>query len=230
MQAPAGFWRRYAAYSLDAAAVVLLASPLLAWRGLRDWPDLTTRFEALQMRLLERLEATLAEAGDLFAAVTRALSDPALREGITSLAEALARLLGFGAVVLFAVAALWFIPTEASRAQASPGKRAAGLWVTDLGGQACGRGRIVLRFVAGVGSWLSFNLGHAMAAWTPGKRALHDYIAGTRVQLAPGADPAMPRWARSWLLLQAALFCGFNAYVLLAYAALLWEAVQTGLP
>src|SRR3546814_8479267 len=31
-------------------------------------------------------------------------------------------------------------------------------------------------------SWLTFNLGHALAALPPQKRALHDYLAGTRVR------------------------------------------------
>ena len=100
------------------------------------------------------------------------------------------------------------ITSESSGWQASPGKRLLGLRVTDVHGGRCGPGRIALRFVAGIPSWFVLHLGHALAAWTPGKRALHDYLAGTRVELAPGAPEAMPRGGRSWLLLQAALFFG----------------------
>lgn len=229
MNAPSGFWRRYAAYSLDTAIVAVLVSPLLWLRASAAWPAMAGTFSSLQMRLWELLDQAVANGGEPVAVLTDALSDPALRGGIATLAGQVTQLLIFATALLFVAAAAWFIPTESSRWQASPGKRAAGLRVTDTAGARCGTGRIVLRFVSGIASWLLLNLGHALAAWTRDKRALHDRLAGTRVELVDGASASMPRWARSWLLLQAALFFGFTSYVLFAYARLFVEAARGGL-
>ena len=133
-------------------------------------------------------------------------------------------------LVCFALAAVWFIAGEASPWQASPGKRLFGLRVTDREGRRPGPGRVALRFVAGVPSWLLLNLGHAIAAWTPGKRALHDYLAGTRVELAPGTAAAMPRGAKAWLLAQAAAFVATVGFVVFRYVQLLWAVAEGGLP
>jgi hypothetical protein len=43
------------------------------------------------------------------------------------------------------------------------------------------------------------NLGHALAAWTPDRRALHDFIAGTRVENVDPKNTQMPIWA--WLII-----------------------------
>ncbi len=231
MNPPAGFWRRYAAYSLDTALLALVALPLL-WSRLRaGGVELQTGLERVQWRLWELVDASLQrpEASPV-ALANEWAADPALRSGIEALAGAGAALLLHIVMVFCALAAVWFIAGEASSRQASPGKRLFGLRVTDTAGGRPGFGRIVLRFVAGVPSWILLNLGHAIAAWTPGKRALHDYIAGTRVELAPGAAPAMPRAAKGWLFAQAVAFGATVGFILLRYAQLLWEVAQGGLP
>lgn len=228
MNPAAGFWRRYAAYSLDATAIGLLCLPLL-WSRLAEAGTLVSGAAA---ELLDRIWPMLdqySSGADVapwdFLDLAR---DPALHAMVLRLTGGLVGVLLLCVGVVTAVAALWFIASESSRWQASPGKRLLGLRVTDLRGERCGRGRIVLRFVAGLPSWLLLNLGHAMAGVTPGKRALHDYLAGTRVELAPGASPEMPRGARSWLLLQAAAFFGLVGFVLLRYVQLLWEIAGGG--
>lgn len=228
MNPPAGFWRRYAAYSLDATAVGLLSLPLL-WSPLADARDLL--FGASD-RLLDRIWPMLDQVSSGAGAVPwdflDLARDPALHALVSGLAAGLLARALLCTGVLVAVAAAWFITSESSRWQASPGKRLLGLRVTDLHGGRCTRGRIVLRFFAGAPSWLLFNLGHAMAGVTPGKRALHDYLAGTRVELAPGASPAMPHGARGWLLLQAAAFFGIVGFVVMRYVQLLWEISGAG--
>ena len=57
-----------------------------------------------------------------------------------------------------------------------------------------------MRHVAALASWLTGNLGHALAAVPPQKRALHDYIAGARVDAVDEAG--MPAWARAWVAVQ----------------------------
>ena len=230
MNAPAGFWRRYAAYSFDVAILVALASPLLWHRLSVARPAIEASFAALQLRLLQLFERSLEPETDPLALMPDLLQDAALQSGITTLSLQLTALSLTAGGVLVALAAVWFIGSESSRWQASPGKRLVGVRVTDVSGARCGPGRIALRFVAGTPSWLLLNLGHALAAWTPGKRALHDYLAGTRVELAPGASPAMPRRALSWLLLQATVFFGLVGWVMFEYARMLVEAAESGLP
>jgi uncharacterized RDD family membrane protein YckC len=229
MNPPAGFWRRYAAYSLDAAVLALLALPLL-WSRLTAGLELfSLGLHQLQMRLWELIDQSLDSGAPPMTLALDWAADPALRAGIDALAVQLLALGLTVSLTLFLLAAAWFITSESSRWQASPGKRLAGLRVTDTAGARCGPGRIAGRFAAGIVSWLLLNLGHAVAAWTPGKRALHDYLAGTRVELAPGAAATMPRWARSWLLLQGAAFFASLSWLLVSYAQLLVEASAGGL-
>ncbi len=229
MGMPAPFWRRYAAYSLDLAIVGLLALPLLAWRLHAVPAALEAAIVALQARIAELLEASLDAAITLPELARLLATDAALGVGIVDLAAILTRTLLLAAAIVTAVAALWFIGFEASARQATPGKRSLGLRVTDIEGRRPSPARVALRFVAGAPSWILLHLGHAMAAWTKDRRALHDLVAGTRVELAAGTAPALPAWARSWLLLQVAAFFGLAGFVLLRYVRLLLEASGGGL-
>jgi hypothetical protein len=229
MNRPAGFWRRYAAYSADASAISLLALPLL-WRRLQDaWFVFDDGLQTLQHRIWELLDLSMARGDDPLRQLGLFTGDDVLRAEMAGMAGELLWLALAVSVGLFVVAAAWFVSFESSRWQASPGKRLLGLRVTDLRGARCGPGRIALRFIAGIPSWFVLHLGHALAAWTPGKRALHDYLAGTRVELAPGAAAAMPRGGRSWLLLQAAAFLGAVGFIGLRYVQLILEVARDGL-
>ena len=84
-------------------------------------------------------------------------------------------------VLVAGIAALYFIGFEASRWQATPGKRLLGLQVQSEQGGRLELARTALRFFAGSLSWLSLNLGHALAGWRKDGRALHDLLAGARV-------------------------------------------------
>lgn len=230
MNAPAGFWRRYVAYSVDAVILAALAWPLL-WSPLQSgWVVVTEVFGQMQQRLEQLLSRPAIITGDPLGLALSWTADPALRASVEALAGALNHVFLIVASVLSGLAAVYFIASESSRWQASPGKRLLGLRVTDLAGQRLGPGRTALRFLSGTLSWLTLNLGHALAAWTPDKRALHDYLAGARVERLSNAPAAMPRWARAWLWLQALAFVGFLAWLVQRYLQLLSDIFGVGPP
>jgi uncharacterized RDD family membrane protein YckC len=75
----------------------------------------------------------------------------------------------------------YFAGFHASPRQATPGKMAFGIKVTDLAGARIGPGRAVARFFA---TWLSalvLGVGYLLAAFTGRKQALHDILCKTLV-------------------------------------------------
>jgi uncharacterized RDD family membrane protein YckC len=69
---------------------------------------------------------------------------------------------------------------------ATPGKSLLGLTVvTDSGETPIGYGRALVRLVGYGASSLLFFLGFLLIAFSPDRRALHDRIAGTRVERSP---------------------------------------------
>jgi uncharacterized RDD family membrane protein YckC len=77
---------------------------------------------------------------------------------------------------------LYFASMECSSWQATLGKKAMGLYVTDLAGQRIGFLRASVRYFAKMISSLVLFLGYLMAAFTEKRQALHDMIAGCLVQ------------------------------------------------
>jgi uncharacterized RDD family membrane protein YckC/Tfp pilus assembly major pilin PilA len=138
----AGFWRRFAAYTID-YVIVLLGTAVLG------------------------AAATIAGVGDDGARLS------------------LAALIGY-----FLYCAL----LESSAWQATLGKRALGLRVTNARGERIGFARAAARFVAKVLSVLTLCLGYLMVLVTPRRQALHDLIAGTLV----AHDATSPR--RAWIV------------------------------
>ena len=65
--------------------------------------------------------------------------------------------------------------------QATIGKQAMGLIVTDINGAPIDMGKAALRAVGKIISGIILFIGYIMAAFTPQKQALHDMIAGTLV-------------------------------------------------
>lgn len=76
---------------------------------------------------------------------------------------------------------LYFALTESSAWQASPGKKALNLKVTDLNGRRLSFGRASARTLAKYLSGLILGIGYLMAAFTRRKQALHDLLAGCLV-------------------------------------------------
>lgn len=89
----------------------------------------------------------------------------------------------FGAFYLLQIAlmALYFAWMHASVNQATLGKLAVGIKVTDDDGERISLLRGIARFFATIPSSLILCIGYLMAAFTDRKRALHDMIASTLV-------------------------------------------------
>lgn len=222
--APAGFWRRYAAYSLDFAVLGALAA-VLAWsRLLAGWHATTTAASTLIAMLGQTLADALMTGTSLPLLAQDLLHHRDLLAAADALQSGLLDMLLPWLLCYALLAALWHIGGESSRWQGSPGKRALRLRVTDCAGQPLPLPRAALRHFAGSLSWLTLNLGHALAALPPQKRALHDYIAGTQV-ICDAADPRLPRWAVAWIALQWIVAVGLPTWWLLHRIA----ALQSGL-
>ncbi|MBB6600488.1 RDD family protein [Luteimonas sp. MC1825] len=223
---PAGFWRRAAAWSLDAALVAL---PVLGvvWNPLRRsigalGAATDTLLEATALRMadaLQTLESPLALAQGW-------LRDPELLAAAHGVESALSAML-LPPLAAFVVAWLaWCVGFERTPWQATPGKRALGLRVVDAAGQPPGIMSLLVRFLAGGLSWLTLNLGHLLAALPPRHAALHDRISRTRVCLADDAPARMPGWAGAWLWLLAAATLAANIWLVSAAGGVLRAALQ----
>jgi uncharacterized RDD family membrane protein YckC len=84
-------------------------------------------------------------------------------------------------LIRFVVFVLYFPLQESSDAQATLGKRALGIKVTNLNGQRISFVRAVARTFAKMLSVVILLIGFLMAAFTERKQALHDMVAGTYV-------------------------------------------------
>jgi uncharacterized RDD family membrane protein YckC len=182
---PGGFWKRYVAYFIDfmlvSTALNIVSTPVLLAAILR--PD-SVFYELAHADALGVLDAQAA------------------------MAKLLPELLWLSAASTAAyvvLAAAYFIGMEASSRQATLGKQLLGLKVTALDGSRPGLARVAGRFFAAGLSWLTLNLGHALAAWTRERRALHDFLAGTRVENVDPANAAMPTWGWAIVGLHALL-------------------------
>ena len=221
-EAPAGFWRRYAAWSLDwlllGLPLAFALSPLL--RRAR------AQFDAIDAALQEFVYQHLVAAGGALpspvAMAMDLLGSETTGGPLHAQVLALQGTLGLVALLVLGVGALWFVGFEASPWQATPGKRLAGVRVDATDGARLPFARVLARHAAGALSWMLLNLGHALAGWRRDKRALHDLLAGTRVlALAP-----MPRWARAWLWLQFALLAALLLGLLGWLGWLAWQLSQ----
>jgi uncharacterized RDD family membrane protein YckC len=109
-----------------------------------------------------------------------------------------AGLFGFllGMLILpLAMQAVYFAWMHASDRQATLGKMAVGIKVTDDDGQPISFARGIGRYLAGILSSLTLCIGYVMAGFTDRKRALHDMVASTLVvdQWAFTAHPERQR-------------------------------------
>ena len=206
---PAGFWRRFVAYFVDivllTVVINVLATVAIAVLGLfmaTAPPDLGEL-----MRMLDPSQPV----------------DP--MPVLRSVGPWLLMVTAVSTVLYVLVAGAYFIVTEAAPRQASVGKRLLGLKVTDRDGRPITRTHAAWRFLAATLSWLSLNLGHALAAWTPSKRALHDFVAGTRVENADPANTAMSLWG--WAIV--ALFAAASLGLALACAVAIVFVMQAGM-
>jgi uncharacterized RDD family membrane protein YckC len=86
-----------------------------------------------------------------------------------------------GGVLGLVASWLYFALMESSPRQATVGKLALGLAVTDENGRRIGFGRATGRYFAKIISSIILLIGFMMVGWTARKQGLHDLIAGTLV-------------------------------------------------
>lgn len=129
------------------------------------------------------------------------------------LAESMLVVLG---IWLLSIAIPWLYVAlmESSTKQATLGKMACGIKVTDLAGNRISFGRATGRHFAEWITGFTFLVGYVMAAFTQRRQTLHDLIAATVVvpqQAAPsavaGSAPAMrlPGWAIAAIIIAGTL-------------------------
>jgi uncharacterized RDD family membrane protein YckC len=150
----AGFWLRLVAYILDSAIIGFAVTVLFV----------PFFFLMGGVRMLETLPRGHAEQ-----------VDPAQFMAFLSLILTLAAI---AAVAKW----LYFAYLESGEKQATWGKQALGIYVTDLAGQRVTFGRATGRFFAKIVSGLiPLGIGFVMAGFTERRQALHDMIASTLV-------------------------------------------------
>ena len=86
---------------------------------------------------------------------------------------------------------LYYALMESSAKQATVGKMALGIIVTDLEGRRLGFGRATGRYFAKILSALILGIGFLMVAFTERKQGLHDMVASTLV--VKGEAPSQAR-------------------------------------
>jgi len=213
IRSPAGFWKRYVAYFID-------------WLIVSSASGMVTQvlLGAFYGREIARLQSFVTEAQNAAQGNEGTGPDPA---ALLALVTPLAWKLVLWSTIAYAVfGCAYFALFEASAAQATPGKRLAGIQVVGPDGGRIGLPRAIARFLAAALSWLTLNLGHAMAAIAPEHRALHDRIAGTRVENADPSNTAMPAWGWIIIALTAGLFVLTVLGGVLAVLALIAQASQ----
>lgn len=232
---PAGFWRRSAAWSLDAIPAGLATLALCQERMRAAAAALATGLAQLVELLAQRMAGALAGldaapgAAALLAMANAAVRDPGVLAAAAPVQAALLALALPPLLVFVPLFLAWCVGFERTALAATPGKRALGLRVVALEGGDAGTARLLLRFLAGTLSWLSLNLGHLMAAMPPACAALHDRLSRTRVVLAADAPARMPGWAQAWLGAVAAGLLFATAWAAAAMAAVMQAALDRAL-
>jgi uncharacterized RDD family membrane protein YckC len=179
------------AWLLDAIALSLLATAV-AWHwvapaagasvdAVRALDDLATA-RLVDGMLVDGVlvDGMLASAQPV--AMSRSLlHDPAMLLAAARAQDALWALLAPWTLAYAVLAFAWHVAGDLSPWQASPGKHWLGLRVEALDGRVPTPRQAMLREAGSALSWITLNLGHAMALLPPRRQSLHDRIAGTRV-------------------------------------------------
>jgi uncharacterized RDD family membrane protein YckC/predicted RNA-binding Zn-ribbon protein involved in translation (DUF1610 family) len=96
---------------------------------------------------------------------------------------ALAAAISLGLTIGVGIA--YYVVQESSSQQATLGKRALGIIVTDIHGHRISNARALGRYFAKLLSAFTLLIGYIMAGFTEKKQALHDMMAGTLVVVKP---------------------------------------------
>jgi uncharacterized RDD family membrane protein YckC len=152
----AGFWLRFIAYIIDYVVIQILQSfvvvPFLAMLGFSFAAQgFSFDFDSLSE------EEIIAMATAFFSAVSSLI------------------------LLTMAIQVLYYAIMEASKYQATLGKMALGLKVTDMNGQPIDFPKSLLRNLAKIISGMLMMIGYIIAGFTEKKQALHDMIANALV-------------------------------------------------
>jgi uncharacterized RDD family membrane protein YckC/Tfp pilus assembly major pilin PilA len=130
---------------------------------------------------------------------------------------------------------LYFALCESSAWQATPGKMALTMCVTDMYGRRIGFGQATGRYFGKILSSFIFDIGFMMAGWTARKQALHDLMANCCVVRKDGlaafergdldgntahAGAAMPGWAIGLIVVGGLFFTVVPVVAILAAIAI----------
>ncbi len=88
---------------------------------------------------------------------------------------------GTAMIIVSVLTLLYFAIMESSKSQASLGKMALGIKVTDMEGNRLTFGKALLRSIGKIISSMILYIGYLIAAFTEKRQALHDLIASTLV-------------------------------------------------
>jgi len=152
----AGFWLRFVAYIIDYIIIQVVQSFVIV--------------------------PILATMGFGFAAANQGIDWNNLSDAeMVGLISALSA--GLGSVILLSltILVLYYSLMESSKYQATIGKMALGLKVTDMNGNRLDFGRAFLRQISKIISGMILMIGYIMAGLSAKKQALHDMIAGALV-------------------------------------------------
>jgi len=177
----ASFLRRGLAWLIDASILSALATAV-AW----PWIAPAARALVASVRVLDDLAMTKVVDGLLAGAMPSALAqslmrDPAMLGAAARVQDALLALLVPWTLAYALPAFAWHVAGDLSRWRGSPGKHWLGLRVETLDGSAPAPLQAMLREAGSALSWLTLNLGHALAFVPPRRQSLHDRVARTRV-------------------------------------------------
>ncbi|WP_148714995.1 RDD family protein [Chitinolyticbacter meiyuanensis] len=120
-------------------------------------------------------------------AIAMGISAAALGDAVDGGSAAIG-FMAVGYLLMFGLSWAYFALQEASSAQASLGKRAVGLYVTDGTGARIGLGRATGRWFAHALSNITLYIGYLIQPFTRRKQALHDLVSGTVVMRKPGTN------------------------------------------
>ncbi len=147
----AGFWKRFAAYLIDKLLLSVVSLMILL-------PMMAVFGVGLGMSIAEGDEES-------------------------TIAVVLAAIVAWTIIGIIILLANWlyFALMESSAKQATLGKMALGIIVTDLEGRRISFGRATGRYFGKIISDLTFSIGYIIAGFTEKKQALHDMMASCLV-------------------------------------------------
>jgi uncharacterized RDD family membrane protein YckC len=153
----AGFWLRAGAYAID--GIILSGTLFLFWSQVK--PDLVQTLLNSYQTLAQSVDwpTYWARSQEMMVTIQKAKSDPYFTVGF------------------YVLPWLYYALMESSPWQATLGKRAFQLKVTDLDGRRLNFIRASLRHFAKLISEFAFMLGFVLAGFTPRRQALHDLLS-----------------------------------------------------